>query len=252
MSSTEIEASTVTSHIKAYNSVASSASECGEILSVDFGSREEDSDKNGNFVERKHCRWAVKQIPGYQVPEYAGSPAALSWPGNFTGLRFIFAELPAIQYCKVKTDAKLVIPWHPAIPDFGSGLERSSYTLDLWSTTCGFRSSALGARRLRSSHARVSNMTLGKEQDEWKGEGMNEQPIEEHGEHEIVDWISAYKRTADFLQGARISVGRQQMRQKPKLEVVAHLSNNAHELSAASSSHNIAAKASLRQLSLHP
>ncbi|KAF8156462.1 hypothetical protein K438DRAFT_1777398 [Mycena galopus ATCC 62051] len=200
------------------------------------------------------------------------------------------------------------MPWHPAIPDFGSGLERSSYTLDIrryllpgsealstasddtvldHSTTCGFRSSALGrgclycastldttifAQRLRRSHARVSNMTLGKEQDEWKGEEMNEQPIKEHGEHEIVDWFVAGRarfksmkepmasgylvpiqtgslhtkevRTSckeAVFSGARLSVGLQQMRQKPKLEVVADLSNNAHELSA-SSSQNIAAK----------
>jgi hypothetical protein len=56
VSSSEVEASIVASDIKAYVSVASTASECDKILSIDLDRRKEDRDEKGNFVERKHCR----------------------------------------------------------------------------------------------------------------------------------------------------------------------------------------------------
>jgi hypothetical protein len=54
--------------------------------------------------------------------------ARIKWGDTY--LRFIFDKSSAIQCCKVETDAKLVISWHPAIPDFGSGLERSGRGAD--------------------------------------------------------------------------------------------------------------------------
>jgi hypothetical protein len=40
------------SDIKAYVSVASTASECDKILSIDLDRRKEDRDEKGNFVEK--------------------------------------------------------------------------------------------------------------------------------------------------------------------------------------------------------